>query len=205
MLVNIKKRKIGFVLLYAVLLVSIVLTVSLSLFDITYRQLILSSTVENMQIAFYTMDSTRDCIRFWDNYWYYCGDYLEASCTFGNSNMTKNFFGQISDSFDHDANPLTADFTGMVAPPTPLPATLKCGEGVAVEYSDPTYITNCSDGVTCVSDNNFKFSYGDGTWAKVTVTKDIGTPRIDKFVVTGSNLPDTSTSLRRVEMTVSSK
>ena len=57
----------GFVLLYAVLLVSIVLTISLSLYDITYRQLVLASTVEASQLSFYAADGVRDCIIYWDD------------------------------------------------------------------------------------------------------------------------------------------
>jgi hypothetical protein len=51
----------GFALLYAVLVVSIVLTISLSLFNITYKQILLSSVVRESQVAFYAADSALRC------------------------------------------------------------------------------------------------------------------------------------------------
>lgn len=59
------KKVTGFVLLYAVLLVSIVLTISLSLYNITYRQLLLSSTLLESIKSFYVMDGAVDCVTYW--------------------------------------------------------------------------------------------------------------------------------------------
>src|SRR3989344_8858864 len=57
----------GVAILFAILLVSIVLTVGLTLFDITWRQLLLSSFGQESQFAFYAADSARNCIRHYDN------------------------------------------------------------------------------------------------------------------------------------------
>ena len=56
----------GFVLLFAVLLVSIVLTVTLVLLDITLRQLVLSATNRESQRAYYAAHGGIDCAIFWD-------------------------------------------------------------------------------------------------------------------------------------------
>lgn len=56
----------GFAILLAILLVSIVLTVGLTLFNITYRQLLLSSLARESQYAFYASDSARYCARYYD-------------------------------------------------------------------------------------------------------------------------------------------
>ncbi len=61
------KLTTGFVLLYAVLLVSIVLTVSLSLYNITFRQLVLASTAQESAKAFYLTDAGRQCLRYWNS------------------------------------------------------------------------------------------------------------------------------------------
>lgn len=61
-----KLKKNGFVILFAVLLVSIVLSISLSLFNITFKQLILSSTARESQYAFYASESARNCAKFWN-------------------------------------------------------------------------------------------------------------------------------------------
>ena len=61
-----KFKQSGFVILYAVILVSIVLTISLSIFNIVYRQLVLSSTVRDSQFSLFAADSIFDCVKYWD-------------------------------------------------------------------------------------------------------------------------------------------
>ncbi len=62
---GIKNR--GVAILFAILLVSIVLTVGLSLLNITVRQLLLSSLARESQFAFYAADSARACARHYDS------------------------------------------------------------------------------------------------------------------------------------------
>ena len=64
---NYQNRKAGVAILFAILLVSIVLAVSLTLFNITFRQLILSSLARESQFAFYAADSARNCARHYDS------------------------------------------------------------------------------------------------------------------------------------------
>ncbi|MFH1170174.1 MAG: hypothetical protein V1704_01275 [Candidatus Vogelbacteria bacterium] len=52
------------VLLYAVLLVSIVLTISLSLMNITYKQIILTAVNKESQVAHFVALSVFDCAKF---------------------------------------------------------------------------------------------------------------------------------------------
>lgn len=63
-----KNQQRGVAILFAVLLVSTVLAISLTLLNITYRQLLLSSTVRESQLAFYAADSALNCARHWDSY-----------------------------------------------------------------------------------------------------------------------------------------
>jgi hypothetical protein len=58
----------GIVILYAVIIVSIVLVVSLSLFNITYKQIILSLLIRESQVTQYTAGSMLDCVEYWDIY-----------------------------------------------------------------------------------------------------------------------------------------
>lgn len=60
------KTKKGFVLLYAVLVVTVVLAVGLILINIITKQITLSIVGRNSQVAFYAADSGRDCIEYWD-------------------------------------------------------------------------------------------------------------------------------------------
>lgn len=63
----IKPTQSGVAILFAVLLVSIVLTVGLALLNITLRQLVLSSLARESQFAFYASDSARGCARHYDS------------------------------------------------------------------------------------------------------------------------------------------
>lgn len=64
-----KSTQKGFVILYAVLLVSIVLTVSLTLLNITLKQLILSLVARESSYAFYAADSAKTCAQYWDSFY----------------------------------------------------------------------------------------------------------------------------------------
>jgi len=84
-------KQTGFAILYAVLMVSIVLTISLTLLDITYKQLVLSSINKESKIAYYAATSAINCAIFWD------GSARDPS----NSTLLYSPFG----SFDFDYNP----------------------------------------------------------------------------------------------------
>jgi Tfp pilus assembly protein PilE len=56
----------GFTLLIAVILSSVVLTVGLTLLEVAYKQVILSSTAKQSQTAFYNADSALECALYYD-------------------------------------------------------------------------------------------------------------------------------------------
>lgn len=56
----------GMTLLISIIFASVVLTVSLALLDISYKQVILSSAVKQSQNAFYNADSAMECALYWD-------------------------------------------------------------------------------------------------------------------------------------------
>lgn len=56
----------GFTLLIAIILASVSLVVGLALADIAYKQVVLSSTAKNSQVAFYRADSAMECALYWD-------------------------------------------------------------------------------------------------------------------------------------------
>jgi len=59
-------KKNGFVLLFAVLTSSILLAIGLGIFSIAYKELLLSSSDRESQIAFYAADSAAECAVYWD-------------------------------------------------------------------------------------------------------------------------------------------
>lgn len=62
---NIQKNTSGFALLLTLVVVSIVLAIGLTLLDITLKQLILSSTGRDSEIAFHTAYAGAECARYW--------------------------------------------------------------------------------------------------------------------------------------------
>jgi len=58
--------KDGFALLFTVLIVSIVLTLTLTIVDISYRQSVLSGLAKDSQIAFYQADAGLECGLYYD-------------------------------------------------------------------------------------------------------------------------------------------
>ncbi len=59
-------RSGGFALLYSVIVISLILTIAISISDITYKQTILSNLAKDSQIAFYQADSGIECGMYWD-------------------------------------------------------------------------------------------------------------------------------------------
>lgn len=60
------KNKKGFALLYAVLVSSILLSIGLAIFNITMKELLLSSLGRDSQFAFYAADTGIECALYWD-------------------------------------------------------------------------------------------------------------------------------------------
>lgn len=57
----------GFTLFFAVLVASLALSVGLTIYDLTARELNLSSTVEQSQYAIYAADTGVECVLYWDS------------------------------------------------------------------------------------------------------------------------------------------
>lgn len=91
-------RQRGVAVLLAVLLVSVVLVISLVLLNITYRQLIISNTARESEIAWYAAESIFNCARYLD---------------------TKKKFG----FYSYDS--VTLDTNGYTPPD---PTDIQCGE-----------------------------------------------------------------------------
>lgn len=56
----------GFTLFYAVLMSSLLLALGLAIFNITYKELILSAGARESAVAFYAADAGLECALFWD-------------------------------------------------------------------------------------------------------------------------------------------
>ncbi len=60
------KNQRGFTLLIAILLSTIAVTLGVSLLEVSYKQVILSSTAKQSQYAFYAADSAMECALYYD-------------------------------------------------------------------------------------------------------------------------------------------
>jgi len=58
--------KRGFALLYSVLVASLLLAIGLSIFNITIKELVLSSSARDSEFAFFAADTGTDCALYWD-------------------------------------------------------------------------------------------------------------------------------------------
>ncbi len=65
---NISKKNIknGFAMLFTVLIISLILSISLGISNITFKQTILSSLAKDSQIAFYQADTAVECGMYYD-------------------------------------------------------------------------------------------------------------------------------------------
>jgi len=59
-------KQAGFAVLYAVLVSSILLSIGLAIFNITIKELLLSSSGRDSQFAFYAADSGAECALYWE-------------------------------------------------------------------------------------------------------------------------------------------
>lgn len=77
----IRYNKRGFALLFAVMTASVLLTIGLSIFNISLKELLLSTASRDSQIAFYAADSARECALYWDIKQSAFSTCLTESCT----------------------------------------------------------------------------------------------------------------------------
>lgn len=59
-------KKEGFAMLFAVLVSSVLLSVGVSIFNLTLKELVLSSSGRESQFAFYAADTGIECAIYWD-------------------------------------------------------------------------------------------------------------------------------------------
>jgi len=61
-----KKSNRGFALLFAVFTASILMLIGVSIFSVSLRELAISQSAKDSQLAFYAADSARECALYWD-------------------------------------------------------------------------------------------------------------------------------------------
>lgn len=61
-----RKKRSGFTLLFAVLVANLILAIGIATFNLTVKQVLLSSVGRESQFAFFAADSGVECALFWD-------------------------------------------------------------------------------------------------------------------------------------------
>jgi Tfp pilus assembly protein PilX len=61
-----KKDQKGFALFFAILISSVMLAIGLEVFNIAFKEVVLSSFTRDSQFAFYAADSGAECAEYWD-------------------------------------------------------------------------------------------------------------------------------------------
>ncbi|MGB8815631.1 MAG: hypothetical protein WCC74_00090 [Minisyncoccia bacterium] len=65
-MIKIYRNKKGFALLFAVFTASVMLLIGVSIFSVSLRELAISQSAKDSQLAFYAADSARECALYWD-------------------------------------------------------------------------------------------------------------------------------------------
>lgn len=65
--IHIRKEQKGFAVLFAVLTSSLLVTIGISIYGISIKELTMSTSAKDSQTAFYAADSARECALYWDN------------------------------------------------------------------------------------------------------------------------------------------
>lgn len=118
---NIKIQNNGFVMAFSLLLSSIVLALAFGIFNLLLKQINLTSSARDSQIAFYAADAGMECALYWDTH-----NSRDASL-YPNSQFPWDYtgmFGLSADNPDYaDGYPLPASVAGEIADP----AKFSCG------------------------------------------------------------------------------
>jgi Tfp pilus assembly protein PilX len=62
----IQKYKKGFALLFSILLASFLISLGISIFSISMKEIQITTSIRDSQVAYYAADSAIDCITYWD-------------------------------------------------------------------------------------------------------------------------------------------
>lgn len=198
---NMIMKKRGFVLAFSLLISSIVLALAFGIFNILLKQIVLTSSAKDSQIAFYAADAGAECALYWDTH---------TSRTISNSPT----------AFDTNGNYLYS-YTGIFAIPNSYP-------DIALGYPDPNSVIdyldqggttlNCglmmrdayyTSGDTTSAQTQFEFDLTNDSkvCAKVLVEKgvDIGGPGYDTRIQSRGYNDCNASNMRRVERAIEVK
>lgn len=198
---NMTIKEKGFVLAFSLLISSIVLALAFGIFNILLKQIVLTSSARDSQIAFYAADAGAECALYWDTH---TSRTITNSPEFfdTNGNYIYSYRGVFSLPQDHPDFSFDPPYPGVVALSTYLSSNnnFSCGLNIPT----PPGLSSGSIGVT-----EFRVDLTSDTkvCALVSVQKglNVGGPGYDTLIQSrGYNDCDTSNT-RRVERAIEVK
>jgi hypothetical protein len=115
-----KNNREGFAMLFAVLTASLLLTIGMAIFSLSFKELAISTAARESQIAFYAADSARECALYWDVKKGAFGVCLNMGCssrTIGISNIVCNGKSlSVPNSTTPNSTSMTYNFNDSVSP-----------------------------------------------------------------------------------------
>jgi hypothetical protein len=93
----------------------VALVVGLSLADVAYKQVVLSSTAKNSQVAFYRADSAMECVLYWDQKFARFNTKVQAPIVCENQSITTNTYDLSDGGVRTEFSIPCADGTGTSA------------------------------------------------------------------------------------------
>lgn len=141
--IHIGKEQKGFAVLFAVLTSSLLVTIGVSIYGISIKELTMSTSAKDSQIAFYAADSARECAFYWDT-----KGAIKSNVCYKETDGT--FLCKLSDEFEE---------------------TIKCN-GKIINYLDQEYIRQEDNNYYYSIPNFFKYSdLEDSPKADIEISK----------------------------------
>lgn len=135
--------KKGFVVIMVILLLSVILIVGLGVFDLIFREILISSAGRESQKAFYAADSGAECVQYWER-----SKVFSAGAPFSITCNEKTINGEMTPGSpsmnDPDTSPIKIDFSNgscvevrlMIDHPSPDLDTLIVARGYNIGCDD---------------------------------------------------------------------
>lgn len=170
---NITSYKKGFVLAFSLLISSIVLVLAFGIFSILLKQIVLTSSAKDSQIAFYAADAGMECALYWDTHT------SRDPSAFPNQQFPYNYTGMFGLSIDNPDIALSYPDFNQVTLDLGNPEVVTCGvDGMSLyDVVDTSDIDDIPVPVT-LSSFTFDTTTNRKVCASVRISKRYGSPTI---------------------------
>lgn len=170
-------RKKGFVLAFSLLLSSIVLALAFGIFNILLKQIVLTSSAKDSQIAFYAADAGAECALYWDTHT------SRDPSSFPDQQFPYNYTGMFGLSIDNpDIVSTGYPDSGQVATELASEESFVCGTGIMYDISvEDTSDIDEVPGFVTLSNFAFDTTSDRKVCARVRVSK-----RYNSAAITGN-------------------